>query len=354
MRRPVRAILLLALISAVAACSSSGSSATSSTTTATGSATRPTQGDGGITIYSGQHEQTTSALVKEFTKQTGIPAKVRSADEATLANQLLQEGSDSPADVFYAENPPALTVLDESHLLAPVSPASLQAVPATYRPTSGDWLGVSARAVALAYNTGEVPASALPTSILDLAKPEWKGKVGISPADSDFPPVVGAIVAKDGAKAASAWLAGMRRNAQTFEDEESVVSAVNRGAVAAGIINQYYWYRLQLEVGKQGISSALHYFPDSDPGSVVNISGAAVLASSSHRDDAERFVAFLVSRQAQELITHGDDFEYPARPGVARNPAEPAFSSIAHARIGVASLGNDVDAATLIEKAGLG
>src|SRR5207253_645626 len=107
------------------------------------------------------------------------------------------------------------------------------------------------------YNPALVPRSQLPHSILDLTQPRWKGKVALAPTDSDFPPVVGAVIARDGEDAAAEWLRGLKRNAETYQDEEAVVAAVNRGDVASGVINHYYWYRLRLEVGTNGLHSAL-------------------------------------------------------------------------------------------------
>ena len=124
----------------------------------------------------------------------------------------------------------------------------------------------------------------------------WKGKIAVAPTDSDFPPRRRRGGRDLRREAAAGWLAGLKRNAQTYQDEEAVVAAVNRGDVAAGIVNQYYWYRLRLEVGSGAMHSTLYYFPSHDPGSITNISGAAVLASSGHRADAERFVAFLVEQ----------------------------------------------------------
>ena len=131
-----------------------------------------------ITLYNGQHEQTTAALVAAFEKQTGIKVNVRSGDEATLGNQILQEGESSPADVFYTENTPVLEALREKGLLAAVAPATLATVPSRYDSAQGDWVGVSARVSVLVYNTSQIALSQLPSSILELAEPKWKGKVG--------------------------------------------------------------------------------------------------------------------------------------------------------------------------------
>src|SRR5271157_5510916 len=139
-------------------------------------------GRAAITLYNGQHEQTTTRLVAAFEKQTGIIVDVRSGDEATLGNQILQEGQNSPADVFYTENTPVLEALRERGVLARVSPATLAAVPSREDSAQGDWVGVSARVSALVYNTSEISASQLPSSILELAQPKWKGKLGFAPS----------------------------------------------------------------------------------------------------------------------------------------------------------------------------
>jgi iron(III) transport system substrate-binding protein len=132
-----------------------------------------------------------------------------------------------------------------------------------------------------------------------------------------------------------------------------VVAAVNGGDVAAGLVNQYYWYRLQLELGRKRIHSKLYYFPNHDPGSIENIAGAAVLASSTHRAKAQRLVQFIASAAGQRILAGSYDFEYPARPGIAQNPALPPLSSISLAALSPATLGTDQTAVQLIEQAGL-
>ncbi len=310
-------------------------------------------GKNSVVLYNGQHPQLAAALVSAFEQESGVKVGERSNDTIVLASQILQEGRDSPADVYLSENSPELMTLEQHGLLAKLDPSILSQVPAKYESPTGDWIGVALRVSSLVYNPGRIQASQLPASILDLAQPQWKGKIALAPTDSDFPPVVAAVLAREGEKATSEWLAGIKRNAETYQDEEAVVAAVNRGDVAVGVINQYYWYRLQLEAGKQGTHSALYYFPHDDPGSIVNISGIGVLDSSKHKANAQRFVAFVVSAAGQKLIAKGDDFEYPTRPGVAPNPAVAPLDTIPHSAVNVASLGTDQTTTKLIEQAGL-
>jgi iron(III) transport system substrate-binding protein len=341
-------LILLTMTVALAACGSSSSSSSTSDSTSgtTSSATT-------ITLYSGQHEQTTSLLVAGFEKQTGIKVKVRSDDEDVLGNQIVQEGSSSPADVFYTENTPVLEYLQEKSLLAPLPASTLAAVPSKYSSPQGDWVGVSARVSVLVYNTSLVKPSELPNSILELAQPKWKGKIGFAPSETDFQPLVTAISKLDGVAAAEKWLEGIKANGKVYPDNETVVTQVNNGESTVGLINHYYWYRLLDEVGKSDVHSALRYYAPHDPGYLLNVSGAAVLKSSKQQAAAQQFVAFLVSKQGQEILAHSHSYEYPLGSGVLSAAPLKPFDQLAPAPITIADLGNGHAPLELEQKLGL-
>jgi iron(III) transport system substrate-binding protein len=332
--------LLLAALAAltIAACGSSGS---------------PSSSPGTLTVYSGQHEQTTAKLVKAFEAQTHIKVSVRFADEATLGNQIAAEGSHSPADVFFTENTPVLEALHEKGLLAPVEASTLAAVPHQYSSAAGDWVGVSARQSVLVYNTSKLKASEVPNSIMELAEPKWKGKVGFAPSETDFQPLVTSIVKFKGKAAAEKWLQGVAANSRTYPDNETVVAQVNNGESELGPINHYYWFRLRAELGNGGIHSALHYYAAGDPGDLMNISGAAVVKSTKHQKQAQEFLAFLVSQAGQEAIAHSDSFEYPLRPGVAPAPGLRPFADLHPVSLTPAELGDGSEALEMEQRLGL-
>jgi iron(III) transport system substrate-binding protein len=307
-----------------------------------------------LTLYSAQHEQTVDILTKEFTKETGIDVKVHSGEAPELASQLVKEGRSSPADVFFTENSPELELLSEKGLLAKVAPATLASVPAQDSGSDGDWVGVLARENVLAYNTGMIKEADLPASLLDLAKPEWKGKIAIAPTDADFLPLIGAVAAMKGRPAALEWLRGLRDNAMIFDDDEGVIAAVDRGAVAAGMVNNYYWARLSMEKGADKMQSAIHHFAGGDVGGVMNVSGAAVLKSSRNQAAAQKFLAFLVSKPTQELVSKLNiTFEYPLVAGVAANPLLKPTAELQPPSLTLKQIGDDRDAAALLSEAGL-
>ncbi len=333
------AVLLVLATLLLASCGSSSSSTSG--------------GSQSITLYNGQHEQTTARLVTAFEKQTGITVHVRSDDEATLGNQILQEGSNSPADVFYTENTPVLEDLAEKGKLAKLPATTLSSIPSTYNSADGSWVGVSARESVLVYNTSQIEASQLPDSILELAEPKWKGKVGFAPSETDFQPLITSIIHSDGAAAAEHWLEGLKANGKIYPDNETVVAQVNNGESAVGLINHYYWYRLRAEIGASSMHSALHYWAPRTPGELVNVSGAAVLKSSSHQAAAQSFVAFLVSQEGQETIARSASFEYPLRPGVPPAPGLRPFAELHPAPLSPADLGDGSEALAMEQKLGL-
>lgn len=307
-----------------------------------------------IVLYSGQHPQTTAALVSAFERQTGITVLVRNGDETALADQILAEGRASPADVFLTENSPALWALQEHGLLAPVDASTLAAVPARFSSPVRRWVGVTARVSMLVYNPSLVGRGDLPTSILQLADGKWKGRLAIAAGETDFQPIVTAVERHLGSAATLDWLRALKDNAaHVYPDDEAVTAQVNSGAAAIGVVNQYYWYRLRAQLGAGAMHSALAFLAPGDPGYVVNVSGAGVLAGSAHAAAAQRFLAFLVSRQGQQIIAEGDSFEYPLRPGVAANPALPPFSSLHPDPVSVADLGDGSGAIALLQKAQL-
>jgi iron(III) transport system substrate-binding protein len=308
-----------------------------------------------ITLYSGQHVQTTNALVSAFEKQTGIHVNVRSDDEDVFANQIVQEGSRSPADVFYTENSPPLEFLQERGDLSPVASSTLAKVATKYSSPRGDWVGVSARSSVMVYNTDQLTPSQLPTSVMDLAQPQWRGKLALAAGETDFQPIVTSIIKKYGKAAALSWLEGVKANAAShiYPDNETLTDMVNRGQAAIGIINHYYWYRERYQVGASKLHSAIAYFAPGDAGWVIDVSGAGVLKSSPHQQEAQRFVAFLVSTRGEEILAHSQSYEYPLGSGVSTAKDLRPFDTLQPSPIDIAQLGDGSAAIALLQKAQL-
>jgi iron(III) transport system substrate-binding protein len=351
-RKAVLALTAVSLAGALglAACGSSGPAATAKD--------GPDAGQS-ITLYNGQHEQTADGLVTAFEQQTGITVNIQNDDEDTLANLIAVQGSHSPADVIYTENSPALEFLQNKGLLAPVDASTLAQIPSQYNSPQGDWVGVSARVSVIIYNPSLISKSQLPTTVLQLANPEYKGKLAFAAGETDFQPIVTSVLKTYGQAATLNWLNGIKTNAAAHivPDNETIADEVNRGIVAFGVINQYYWYRLQYEVGASNMHSQLSYFAPHDPGYVLDVSGAAVLKSSKHQGAAQQFLAFLVSKQGQEIIARASNgeqsYEYPLGHGVTTTAPETPFDQLQPNPITIAELGDGEAAIALLRQVGL-
>jgi iron(III) transport system substrate-binding protein len=281
-----------------------------------------------LTVYSAQHESLVRAMLEDFTEQTGIELEFRDANDSELANQIVQEGDASPADVFLTENSPSIDVVDKAGLLAPLEESTLEQVGEQYRPDSGNWVGFAARSTVLAYNPADIAEAELPASILDLAAPEWQGRVGIAAGGADFQAIVSAVLAIEGEDATREWLTGLERNAEVYASNTAVMKAVDESEIDVGVMYHYYWYRDQAEGGLVGDDAELHYFRNQDPGAFLSVSGAGVLASSDQQEDAQRLVEFLTSATAQERLADSSALEYAVGTGVASAEALPPLDSL--------------------------
>jgi iron(III) transport system substrate-binding protein len=307
---------------------------------------------GPLTLYNAQHDDLITAMVGGFTEQTGIKVDIRSGDDAELANQIVAEGKASPADVFVTENSPSIDLVSEAGLLAPVEKSTLAQVPSRYSPADGSWVGFAARSTVLAYNSGKLTEAQLPASLMDLADPAWKGRFGIAPGGADFQAIVSAVLSLRGEDATRAWLKGLKDNAQIYQGNTAVMTAVNQGEIEAGVIYHYYWFKDRAESGDNSKNVELHYFGNQDPGAFVSVSGAGVIASSDQSDEAQQLVAYLTSPQGQQRSAESTALEYAVGNGVASAPALPPLDGLQAPEVDPGTL-NGPKVTELMQEAGL-
>jgi len=307
--------------------------------------------DDALLIYNASHESLTKEWIEAFTTETGIQVEYRHGGDTEMGNQLIAEGAASPADVFLTENSPAMAAVERAGLFADLDSETLNQVPEQYRPPTGKWTGVAARTTVFVYNKRLRPDQ-LPTSMLDLQKPEWKGRWGAPPARPDFQAIMSALLQLKGDAATTQWLAGMKQNAILEDNNVSTLEAVNAGELDGGIIYHYYWYRDQAETKENSANTALHYFKNQDPGAFISVSGGGVLASSTKKDQAQQFIRFVTGRAGQEVLEKGTSFEYPVASGVPANPALPPLDSLQAPNIDPSTL-NAQQVSDMMTQAGL-
>jgi iron(III) transport system substrate-binding protein len=280
-----------------------------------------------VTVYSGRNESLIGPILAQFTQETGIPVEVRYDGTPAMAATLLEEGSRSPADVFIAQDAGALGALEAAGLLEALSNEVLSKVPEAYRSPSGRWVALSGRVRVLVYNTDRLTPGQLPDSILDLTDEEWRGRIAWAPTNASLQAFVTALRVMHGEDRARAWLEGMKANGVVdYPNNSSIVEAVARGEVDLGLVNHYYLFSFLRDQG-ESFKARNYYTAPGDIGTLVNIAGAAILASSDAKPEARRLVEFLLSEQAQRYFAE-QTFEYPVVEGVPSSADLPSLASL--------------------------
>lgn len=264
--------------------------------------------EGKVVVYSGRSAELVAPLYEKFEKETGITVEARYAGTPELASTIAEEGANSPADVFYAQDAGSIQAIED--LLAPLTKSQLKLVDEQYRDPEGRWTGVSGRVRVLTYNTDAVKQSDLPETVDEMTDPKWKDRVGIAPGNASFQAFVTAMRLTEGDDATRTWLQGMKDNGvKTFENNSAISEAVAKGEIDAGLVNHYYLYQTKAEDPDAPIAN--HNFKDGDPGSLVNVSAAGVLASAPNKANAERLMEFLLAEGQEFFAVEAEEKEYP-------------------------------------------
>jgi iron(III) transport system substrate-binding protein len=336
---------------AIAATAALGLSACGSSASPSGTSSAAGN-NGEITVYNAQHESLTKEWVDAFTAETGIKVTLRQGDDTEMSNQIVQEGAASPADVFLTENSPAMAQVENAGLFADVNKDTVAQVPAEFRPSTNKWTGIAARSTVLVYDKNKISEDKLPKSMLDLAKPEWKGKWAASPTGADFQAIVSALVELKGEAAAEAWLKGMKENSTAYKGNSTAMKAVNAGEVDAALIYHYYYYGDQAKTGENSKNVTPYYFKNQDPGAFLSVSGGGVLKSSKNADNAQAFLKFITGKKGQEILQKGTSFEYAIASDVPANEKLVPIKDLQAPTVDPAKL-NSQKVTDLMTKAGL-
>lgn len=313
--RRLLALALLVPLLALAACSDDGGDGGSGS------------GDADLTLYTGRNKDLLDPIIEDFTEQTGIEVDVRYGDSAEMGAQILEEGTDTPADVFLSQEVGAIGVLEEAGLLTPLPEATVELVDERYRPTEGtNWVGVTGRSRVLVYNPELVAPDELPAGVLDLTDPAYEGKVGWAPTNPSFQSFITAMRVTEGEDAARAWLEGMIDNGtESFENNLEILDAVNNGDLEMGLINHYYWARNAAEQEDQ--VSKLQFFEGDDLGALVNATAVAITTTGADNPNAQELVDYLLSVEGQTAFVE-KVAEYPLVDGVEQPAGVPPLDQL--------------------------
>ncbi len=271
-----------------------------------------------ITVYAGRNRELVGPLFDQFSRAVGVQVRVRYGETAELAATILEEGPNSPADVYFAQDAGALGALAYTGRLRRLPESVLQKVEPRFRSSDGLWVGVSGRARVVAYNTRKVSPRDLPDSIWDFIDPKWRGRIGWAPTNGSFQAHVTALRLLWGNERTRRWLAGIKANgARAYRNNTAIVAALGTGEIDVGFTNHYYVFEFLRERG-EGFPVRNYMFKGADAGNLINVAGVGIVTTSTN-PAALRLVEFMLTPEAQQYFAN-ETFEYPLISGVRAHP----------------------------------
>lgn len=303
-----------------------------------------------LTVYSGRSEAFIAPFFAKWEEESGIKLNVRYGDSAELAAQILEEGKNSPADIFLAQDAGSLGAISAARLLATL-PADVGAqIENIYTATDRSWIGVTGRARVFAYRTSAL--AVLPNSITDLTKATYRGKIGIAPSNASFQAFVTALINEKGEAFAQNWLTGlMSNNVKIYLKNSAIVEAIDKDEIDLGLVNHYYIWEVSQALGRK-INVTNGFFTAGDLGNLVNVSGASVLKTSTKFEAALGLINYLTSKPAQELFVK-ETHEYSLIPGVQAPESLPSLRDLGSPNIDLGDLENVQRTQEILIKVGL-
>ena len=292
---------------------------------------------GSLVIYSGRSESLVGPIIEQFEEVTGINVAVKYGSTGEIAATILEEGHNSPADVFFAQDPGGLGEVANAGMFETLPTSITEKVPTWARSPESQWVGISGRARVVVYNTENLTEEQIPTSMEDFTKPEWKGRIGWAPTNGSFQSMVTAMRVVWGEDKTREWLLGIQANEpNVYAKNTPTVAAAAAGEVDVGFVNHYYLHRFLAEQGED--FPARNYHVDGGgPGGIVLVAGGGILKTAENKDNAERFFKFMLSRVAQQYFA-GQTYEYPLVDGVNTNRILTPLDEINNPDIDMASL----------------
>ena len=332
MRRIKATILFLVLLLTVTACGIGGSDSQS------------------LTVYSGRSEAFIGSFFADFEAESGVRLNIRYGDSAELAAQILEEGENSPADIFISQDAGALGAVAQAGLLQKLPNELLSLVPTSFKASSGLWVGLTGRARVFAYNPKAV--TTLPTSIDDLTDPSWSSKIGIAPTNASFQAFVTALRIIRGDEATENWLTKIvANNPKLFEKNSQIVEAIDAGQIQLGLVNHYYTWEVSKALGRE-INAVNGFFGPGDAGNLINVSGAGVFNTSKNQSLANKLIEYLLAEKTQKRFV-SENHEYSVLPNLITPSGQPTLKEIGAPIVNLDSLKDLKQTQELLIKVGL-
>ncbi|MCB0165498.1 MAG: extracellular solute-binding protein [Anaerolineae bacterium] len=306
---------------------------------------------GQLTIYSGRSESLVGPLLDQFEQETSLDVDVRYGDTAAMAATILEEGSNSPADVYYGQDAGALGALAKAGRFVALPESILDQVEPRFRSPDGLWVGTSGRARTVVYNTDNLTEADLPDDVFGFCDSAWLGRIGWAPTNGSFQAFVTALRVIEGEDRAREWLYCIQANDPlVYSNNTAIVEAVGNGEIDAGFVNHYYLFRFLAE---NSDFPAANYYPRSgDVGAMVNVAGAGIIDTAGNPAAAELFVRFLLQASAQQYF-NTETHEYPLSAEIPLDGQLPPLGSFNAPEIELSNLDDLEGTLQLLQEVGI-
>jgi iron(III) transport system substrate-binding protein len=303
-----------------------------------------------LTIYSGRSEEFIAPFFAQWEKESGTKLNIRYGDSAELAAQMLEEGKNSPADLFLSQDAGSLGAISAAGLFKKLPDSVGSMIGSQYVARDRSWIGVTGRARVFAYRPGAL--TNLPLSMNDLTKPEYRNKVGIAPSNASFQAFVTALISEQGEGFAKSWLERMKKNgAKIYLKNSAIVEAIDKKEIDLGLVNHYYTWEVSEALGRK-IQVENGFFRAGDLGNLVNVSGAGILGTSEKFEAAVELLNFLTSDSTQISFVE-DTHEYSLISGLKSPEGLPGLKEIGSPKVDLFVLENVQRTQNLLTQVGL-
>lgn len=301
-----------------------------------------------VNIYTSRHYDADNLLYEQFTKKTGIKVNIISGKGSALIERLKAEGINSPGDVFFTVDAGNLANFQKQGFLQSIQSEIIkQSVPVELRGENDEWVAVAKRARVIFYNPELVSEGEIKDiNYEDLASDVWKNGVAIRSSSNMYnQSLVSSLISNLGIDETEKWAKGLVSNfarKPQGNDRSQIMAVANKEALIA-IANTYYiGIMLSGKGGKEQLNAAQKVkiaFPNqNNRGTHINVSGGGVLKHSPNRENAEKFLEFLLSEEAQVHIVN-NTFEYPVLESVKPHPIIESFGDFKMDKTSIADFG---------------
>lgn len=307
-----------------------------------------------VNVYTHRHYPSDQELFKKFEEQTNIKVNVINASADELIQKMSIEGAQSPADVLITVDAGRLYRAKEQNLLQPVESEILNSTIASHlKDAENFWFGLTKRARIIAYSKERVDTTILST-YEDLASDKWQDRILVRSSENIYnQSLLASIIVHNGEEAAKAWAKAVVDNMarEPKGNDRDQVKAVHAGEGDLAIVNTYYLGNLlnseNPEEVKAGEAVGVYFPNQQGRGTHINVSGAGVARYAPNKENAVKFIEFLVSKEAQQVFANLN-YEYPVNDAVEPAPLLKSWGDFKEDSLPLSKLGEYNKKAVLI------